>query len=115
MGLGLRAPHLARQPLSRPYPQAATDRTAREPLIASPTGRSGRAQSRIPSGPRPAGPTARTGGSLLLSRLRVASACQAAVHPSASRSALWIAVAAIAASAPATAIWFRPRTTSPAA
>lgn len=40
---------------------------------------------------------------------------QAIVQPSASRRALWMAVAAIAASAPATAIWLSPRTTSPAA
>ena len=40
---------------------------------------------------------------------------QRTVQPSASRRALWIAVAAMAASAPATAIWFSPRTTSPAA
>ena len=37
MGLGLRAPHLARQPHPGPYPQAATDRAIREPLIASPS------------------------------------------------------------------------------
>ena len=40
---------------------------------------------------------------------------QPIVQPSASRRALWMAVAATAASAPATAIWFSPRTTSPAA
>ncbi|ELR03998.1 hypothetical protein GMDG_08971, partial [Pseudogymnoascus destructans 20631-21] len=41
--------------------------------------------------------------------------CQRMVQPSASRRALWMAVAATAASAEATAIWFNPRTTSPAA
>jgi len=40
---------------------------------------------------------------------------QSTVQPSASRRALWMAVAATAASAVATAIWFNPLTTSPTA
>ena len=116
MGLGLRAPHLARQPHPGPYPQAATDRTIREPLIASPS-RSRRAGPipltvatafRETDGPDPEGASCSRGSGS-------PPADQSTVQPSASRSALWIAVAAMAASAPATAIWFRPLTTSPAA
>ena len=47
--------------------------------------------------------------------LTLASSRYRTVQPSCSRRALWMAVAATAASAVATAIWFRPRTTSPAA
>ena len=109
MGLGLRAERLAAQPHPRPHPQGGPDGGDRPSLtlIAS-TAEQG---PPIPDDPR----TSRPGPEGASCSRGRADCVQATVQPSASRSALWIAVAATAASAPATAIWFSPRTTSPAA